>query len=380
MFSLVLGPAGCNRSRHISTESDMDVKLAAINAAREAFGKAEPNWVQTRDCPTGNSDLYLCMAFVGAKMNEEQMARSGVSAGTVQAPKSLGDLTVDVVEVKLTGPKSGRATVSVAGQCNFSSPGYVAGKPFSCDPRQQPFRTEAAVDLAYGPVPGSQIAQWAGTVAGYGPPAPASAAPTTQMGQPGTAPSPPVPATDADSAFALLPDFSKNWEFVVGSGSPTVSYSGGQLLVRAPVSGSSGRLHYIHSPLTDDPDVTFDFKHEGFGRTSVGLWSVARNEWQVWADLDTNDTPCLYLNSWNQPGTSVCPSDRYLNRPLALRIQVAGNRVTFYVDNAAVGSFNYVNSGPCTPSMGAGSVNWKSGDNVTTFYGVHVTSGSPKAL
>ena len=176
--------------------------------------------------------------------------------------------------------------------------------------------------------------------------------------------------------FTTPPDFSSNWNYFIGSGNPSVRYGQGQLQVQAPVSGGSARF-VAKSSFSADVDVTFTYNHQGFGRTTVGLWSLDLNDWQVWADLDTNDTACLYLNSRGQPTAPLCPSTSYMNRTLALRIVVVGYQVTFYDDHSALGSLPFSPVGPYAPVIAVGSVNWKGGDNITTFYSVIANGSAP---
>ncbi|HEY6253714.1 MAG TPA: ankyrin repeat domain-containing protein [Candidatus Angelobacter sp.] len=162
------------------------------------------------------------------------------------------------------------------------------------------------------------------------------------------------------------PDYLGNWTYDVLSGNPEVRHTEEGIEIHAPVSGALNRF-IAKAASAGDQDVTFVFNHRGYGRTSVGLWSFELNDWQAWADLDTNDTPCLYLNSRGQPAVSFCPSDTYLNRSLQVRIQAERNEVTFYVDHAIVKTLRFSANGPYAAAFAVGSVRWKSGDNSPHF-------------
>ena len=101
ILTCALGQIACSQSVAVSAEPDMSVKLAAINGAQDAFRQLEPNWVRTKNCDTGSSDFYECMAFVGIRGTEEQMRQSGLTNKLPDTPKLMNNINVNVLEISL---------------------------------------------------------------------------------------------------------------------------------------------------------------------------------------------------------------------------------------------------------------------------------------
>lgn len=131
-----------------------------------------------------------------------------------------------------------------------------------------------------------------------------------------------------------------------------------------------------------DIDASFQFFHGGYGRTSVGLWSVSQNQGVIWTVLDTDDTNYLLFASGPYSTDYSYSSTPYLNRWITLRIQTVGAQVKFYADSG--GGSQLLQTWPRLNQsdsynlvFGSGSVCWKSGPNNTSFRSISVTSASP---
>jgi tetratricopeptide (TPR) repeat protein len=134
-------------------------------------------------------------------------------------------------------------------------------------------------------------------------------------------------------------------------------------------------------------DISFELIHSGYGRTSVGLWSHARNEGVIWAVLDTNDTAYLALASGSNSTEYRYSSAPYLNRWITLRIHVLGSQVSFYADSGSGQQLLQTWPAPISSApdsyyaaFAVGSISWKSGPNDTTFRRIAVSTPNPPDL
>jgi hypothetical protein len=177
--------------------------------------------------------------------------------------------------------------------------------------------------------------------------------------------------------FNNAPDYTNNWHVAADTGSTQISYTTGKLQMSASQSypyppGSHVTLS-TNSVFTGDIDVTFQFNHQGYGRTNVGLVSQDDSKFLAVAASDTNDTD--YLNFIVPPNSTEYEyaSSPYMNRPVAIRVVVQGLQVSFYagVDGntpVLLKTWTFSSSpGPFRLALDVGSVPWKSGDNITSF-------------
>lgn len=183
--------------------------------------------------------------------------------------------------------------------------------------------------------------------------------------------------------FNNAPDYSNNWTVAWQTGSPIVTYTPGNFRIQAPNecpggwspsnSGVSVGFQSKQS-FVGNVDVSFQLNHGGYGRTSLGLWSVNQNQRVVEVDLDTDDTAYLNFSSGAFSTQYQYSSAPYMNKWITLRIQVVGNQVNFYADNGS--GQQLLQTWPVPVSsppdayllvFGSGSVCWKSGANDTSF-------------
>jgi hypothetical protein len=192
----------------------------------------------------------------------------------------------------------------------------------------------------------------------------------------------PQPIAFAES-FNNAPDDTNNWYVSLNNGTNSMTYTSGSLLMYADYSdpyppGSSIGLA-SNVAFSGDVDVTFQFDHEGYGRTSVGIWEPNSGGYLAEADLDTDDT--CYLNFGTgaystQYEYSCAP---YMDLLVPIRLQVQGNQITFYADGNPMVTFPYSPppTGPVQLGFNSSSVPWKSGSNYTTFTSVTATGTVP---
>lgn len=171
--------------------------------------------------------------------------------------------------------------------------------------------------------------------------------------------------------FANAPNYTNNWFVSGNTGGTVVTYTSGNLRVQASRSspyppGSSFRL-LSNDSFVGDVDYSVLLDHQGKGRTIIGLWSVASNNWVAVSALDTDDTDYLafaagsFSTDWKYAG------DPYMNRWITLRIKTVGNVAQFYADGVLLESLSITASGPLQLGLIVSSVPWKSGDNDTSF-------------
>jgi hypothetical protein len=199
-----------------------------------------------------------------------------------------------------------------------------------------------------------------------------------------------VPVSNASSlqpitfteTFNNAPDYTNNWYInpVLNYGTNSLTYTSGSLLMYAyylapyPPGSNIGLLSNL--TFSGDLDVTFQFNHQGYGRTSVGIWDAnTAVGYLAEADLDTDDTCYLNFGTGAYSTQYEYSCTPYMDTLLPIRLQVQGGQITFYADGNSMVTFPYTPppTGPVQLGFDAGSVPWKSGSNDTTFSSVTAT-------
>lgn len=198
---------------------------------------------------------------------------------------------------------------------------------------------------------------------------------------------PPANSATFTETFDNAPDPANNWTMQAQSGSPQITYTPGNFRIQAPnvcptPNAGTSITYLTKQSFGGNIDVAFQLNHGGYGRTSVGLWSVNRNERVIEIDLDSDDTAYLNLASGEASTQSTYPSAPYMNTWITLRIQVVGDQATFYAENSsdsqALQTWPVPKSSP--PDVyylffSVGSICWKSGANDTSLKSVSVRTG-----
>jgi hypothetical protein len=179
--------------------------------------------------------------------------------------------------------------------------------------------------------------------------------------------------------YALLdknPMSANNWVKIADSGGASLRFLSPQPLeIIAPPVNPSGITLYTQQVLNGDLDASFVFNHQGFGRTSVGLWSTATNDWAAVAILDTNDTNYLAFSAGGPSTEGRYSGSPYMNRWIVMRFLVHGSRVDFFANGTQLESMNFV-PGAFRLAVSVGCASWKSGANDTAFRLVSATGRS----
>ncbi|HEX3747049.1 MAG TPA: hypothetical protein VHW09_24100 [Bryobacteraceae bacterium] len=184
-----------------------------------------------------------------------------------------------------------------------------------------------------------------------------------------------LPASGARAALTPTFDtifdeaYSNQWSYTVGEGAPRINWSKGDLRIQAPVSGSS-IIFLSNQQFSGDIDADFRFNHQGFGRTTVGIYCASARQWLAEADLDTNDTAYLGLGSGGRSSGYAYSSAPYLNTLITIRIIINGDHARVYANNELMVSYPFTPVVPYQLGLAVNSVSWKSGDNITDFYRV----------
>lgn len=180
--------------------------------------------------------------------------------------------------------------------------------------------------------------------------------------------------------FNNAPDYTNNWHISANYGATQIKYTAGNMQLYAGSSypyppGSNVRLS-TNQIFSGDIDVTFEYNHQGYGRTNVGLISANDATALALAALDTDDTN--YLNFIVPPNSTEYEhsGSPYMNRWTTIRIKVEGTEIKFYasVDGNPPELLNTLSFSSAPSSFrlffDAGSVPWKSGPNITSFSSV----------
>lgn len=197
--------------------------------------------------------------------------------------------------------------------------------------------------------------------------------------KPGFAPPlPPPPATLVGATqFVLLgdnPAGSSNWISQAQLGATQVTWHNPQPLeIIAQPNPQSNITLYSSRIFSGNVDASFVFDHQGFGRTSVGLWSAAKNEFAAVAILDTNDTNYLDFSAGGLSTEYKYSSTPYMNKWTTIELRVVGTTVFFLADGVQLESMPVITQGGLRAAVGAGSVSWKSGANDTSFRSITAT-------
>ena len=141
-------------------------------------------------------------------------------------------------------------------------------------------------------------------------------------------------------------------------------------MIQAPASGS-GVTFLSNRGFGSNIDATFSFRHQGFGRTTVGIYSASAKQWLADASLDTNDTAYLGFASGGQSSGYTFPSAPYMNTPITIRIVIDGNQASFYANNQLMATYPFTRLVPFQLGFAVGSVSWKTGDNISDFFRVN---------
>jgi len=165
------------------------------------------------------------------------------------------------------------------------------------------------------------------------------------------------------------PGAASNWTTVSRQGATQLNWlnPAPMEIIAQPTNPPSGMTLYGNQILNGDVAATFTFNHQGFGRTMVGLWSVATNTWAVAATLDTNDTNYLDLSSAVASTEYKYSGSPYMNRWITIQIQTVQSRAYFRVDGVVLENMPLSAQGGYRPAVSVGSVSWKSGANDTYF-------------
>ena len=212
--------------------------------------------------------------------------------------------------------------------------------------------------------------------------------PPTKLSK-GTISSSSLTQTTFTETFNNAPDYSNNWVIALQTGTSTTTYTSDNFRIQAPPvctgpTSGTGVIYRSKQAFAGDLDASFQLNHGGYGRTSVGLWSVKTNQLLLQAILDTDDTAYLNFGSGTNFTEYKYSSGPYLNKWITLRIQVVGSNVNFYADNGTGLQLLQTWPVPAISSddsyhlaFGAASVCWKSGANDTSFRLITAT-GTPK--
>jgi hypothetical protein len=174
--------------------------------------------------------------------------------------------------------------------------------------------------------------------------------------------------------FNNAPDFTNNWHVSANSGTTQVTYTAGNLQVYA--SNAPSNITFLSNLIfTGDIDVTFQFNHQGYGRTNVGLSSSDGSTSLALAALDTDDTNYLAFVAPPNSTEYEHSGSPYMNRWTTIRIQVQGTQAKFYaaVDGntpTLLDTLAFSPSGSFRLMFNVSSQPWKSGDNTTSFRSV----------
>ena len=183
-----------------------------------------------------------------------------------------------------------------------------------------------------------------------------------------------------EEAFDSPPSLSDQWTVVQLDDSAQWSYGGEGLHLHAdkPSSGAAGLMLTTTSPfLNHYIELSFDMKHEGWGRTRVRMDNGFESfgEMGLMLELDTNDTPNLYLSTIDN--TSSVPNDGFMDEWVQYRVVVDSQVVSFFADDALLaelpGSFTGTEA---YLHLQSSSASWKSGANDTYFRNISVITGS----
>ena len=132
-------------------------------------------------------------------------------------------------------------------------------------------------------------------------------------------------------AFNNAPDYTNNWHIspVYDSGTTSLTYTSGNFLMYASYSAPAGSSIGLASNLTfaNPIDVTFQFNHQGYGRTSVGIWSPITTGFIAEADLDTDANCHLTFVSGTYSTQTQYSCTPYMNRLLPIRLQVLRSKI-----------------------------------------------------
>lgn len=116
--------------------------------------------------------------------------------------------------------------------------------------------------------------------------------------------------------------------------------------------------------------ITYTLQHDGFGRTTVGLYGMNRKDWLASTVLDTDDTNYMCFATASQSTQYKWPSQPFMNTKVKLGFKVLGESVQFIVNGTVYETFPFPIYEYYSPAISVSSVKWKSGDNVTTFFEV----------
>ena len=166
-----------------------------------------------------------------------------------------------------------------------------------------------------------------------------------------------------------IPGTVSNWTRAAQQGVTQVRWLTPQPLAitAQPTTPPSGVTFYSNQVFTHDVQATFTFLHRGFGRTSVGLWSVATNNWAASADLDTGDTNFLSFSGGGRGTEWKHPGSPYMNRWTTIQVRVVGSTVHFSANNVLLEIIPLIIRGGYRAVLSVGSVSWNSGANDTPF-------------
>ncbi len=178
--------------------------------------------------------------------------------------------------------------------------------------------------------------------------------------------------------FTNAPNYTNAWQVVGNTGGIVTTCTNGNLRVQASTNNPGSAFTMLSKEsLTGDVDYSVQLNHQGFGRTFVGLWSVASNNWLALSVLDTDDTAYLAFSAGTLSTEYKYASEPYLNRWVNLQIKTVGNTVQFFVNGVLFEATTVAMPAAFRFGFSVGSVPWKSGDNDTSIRSLTVSGSKP---
>jgi len=175
--------------------------------------------------------------------------------------------------------------------------------------------------------------------------------------------------------FANTTDLS-NWVKVSDLGQRRLTHTPSNLRIQLQPADPPSEYLLRTKTVFRNSDMTMELRHDGFGRVTVGLWSVRKGRPFAWIALDTDDTD--YLNfgvgnaftEWKYSGTP------HMKKWIKFRIRVAGEKIVL-----SAGGKKEVQVVPPQERgdtyfvfLSLTCAKWKSGENDTTVRRVQVKS------
>lgn len=177
--------------------------------------------------------------------------------------------------------------------------------------------------------------------------------------------------------FSTPPTYSNNWTYTSAYYPPVVAYTSGLLQLVARIAGQPSLGTFVSKQsYTGDLDVTFTWKHEGYGVTEVGL-VTANTTYPPLAKIQSTNGSSLVFGSGSQDTGSKYSNASYMNRTLVSRLKVTGNQIQFYMDGTLMETMSFTVTGPYALYFNAATAPWMGGNNNSSFYSIAVNSLAP---